>query len=59
MPNNNRPLRLTLIIRKNFEIGTAMKLVREFPDEFNQFGFNRKALALTPVAMFGSAAALR
>ena len=59
VPANHRPLRLILSIRKIFEMGTTERLVRESPDEIQQYGFNEKSMALTPVALVVSAASLR
>ena len=58
VPANNRPLRLILILRKIFEMGTTVRLVKECPDEIEQHGFNENSMALTPVAMLVSAASL-
>ena len=58
VPANNRPLRLVLILRKIFEMGTTVRMVRECPDELEQYGFNEKSMALTPVAMVVSAASM-
>ena len=58
VPANNRPLRLILIIRKIYEMGTTVRLVRERPDDLEQHGFAEKAMALTPVALVVSAASL-
>ena len=35
-PANHRPLRLILIVRKTFEMGTVARLVVEKPDEREQ-----------------------
>lgn len=58
MPANNRWLRLTLIMRKNLEMGKTVKLVTEYPDEPEQHRFNEKSMALPPIAMVVSAATL-
>lgn len=59
VPANNRPLRFILILGKIIlEMGTAVKLVTECPDEVEQQGFNEKVMALTPVAMVLSAVSL-
>lgn len=56
VPNNHRPLRKILIIRKIFEVETTVRLVRKiFPqrstsDEIEQFGFNEKSMPLMLIA---------
>ena len=45
-------------MRKIFEMGTTVRMVREFPDEIEKHRFNENFMALTPVAMVVSAASL-
>lgn len=59
MPANHRPLRPILILRKLFEMRTTERLVRETPDELEEYGFNEKSMALTPVELVVSAASPR
>ena len=58
-PSNHRPLRLILILRKVFEMGTTDMLVREKPDELEQYGFIEKTMAEAAAAMVMSAASLQ
>ena len=55
-PANYRPLRLIPVIRKIFEMGTTVRLVREKPDELEQFGFIARTMAESAAAMVTSAA---
>ena len=57
-PSNHRPLRLILILRKVFEMGTTDMLVREKPDELEQYGFIEKTMAEAAAAMVMAAASL-
>ena len=42
VPANHRALQLILILRKIFEMGTTVRLVREKPDELENQGSSRK-----------------
>jgi len=50
-PSNHRPLRLILIMRKIFEMGTTTRLVKEKPDELEQYGFIARTMAESAAAM--------
>ena len=50
-PAKHRPLRLILIVRKVFEMGTVARLVDEKPDELEQFGFIERTMAESAAAM--------
>lgn len=58
VPASHRPLRLILILGKIFEMGTTERLVKESPDELEQYGFNEKSIALKLVVMVVSVASL-
>ena len=57
-PANHRPLRLILILRKVFEMATTDMLVREKPDELEQFGFIERTMAESAAAMVMASASM-
>lgn len=44
VPAKHRPLRLTSILSKIFEMGTAVRLVRDTLYEQQQYGFTEKSM---------------
>lgn len=57
--DSHRPLRLILILRKVFEMGTTVRLVNEQPYELEQFGFIEKSMVEAAAVIAMSAASMQ